>query len=672
MFNDGTDVWALYRSSTASDLYVIKSTDDGASFSGEALALTGTVANVSADLSKDGNIYLRGNDYVIPYVVNDNGTLKYNEYVVRSVAAAVETNTFTQGRFTAKSPHRLTPALRHNIAADFSVAQTQPSTPVHFIGKFKPYKFVQQKGLWLSSAADVPPVVQPATNIHFLGRFKPSRFDLLSQLRQHPAQDTSAAQTQPETNTHFIGRFKPNRFSLLYALKYHEAQDISVFEPSTPPHFAGRFTPTRFQLNVDLKYHEAQDESARTAETNTHFVGRFTPYRLNLTISLRHNIAADDTSQAPFETNPHFLGRFTPSRLQSLQLLRQNIAADYTSTVAFETNTHFIGRFKADRFQLNNGLWIREAQDGVQRDAETNTFQLARYKPYSLQLQIALRQNVAADDSGPVTQPETNTHFIGRFSPTTIKALPLLHRAVPQDTSFREPDVTPHFIGRFKPTNFKLQPELNRTIAADFTTAQTQAETNTHFLGKFQPTRIRLSAVPRQAVPQDNSFRETEPNPHFLGRFKPTAFRLRPELSRTIAADFTATQTQAETNTHFVGRFRQPRIAKLALLWQNEGIRFVSNVEAGPNFAGRFTPSTIRQMLSLRQNIAADYSTAQVQPSTPEAMSRYVTCRFKATKLNTLRSLHQVVASDDSYTPSVTTTFDNNPMIASMGRLMGR
>lgn len=89
IFSDNGIAYALYNYSSTGDLYVKSSSDGGASWSPASpgtLAFTGTVATSIANLSRDGNIYLRGNDYVIPYVVNDNGTLKYNEYVVRSLA----------------------------------------------------------------------------------------------------------------------------------------------------------------------------------------------------------------------------------------------------------------------------------------------------------------------------------------------------------------------------------------------------------------------------------------------------------------------------------------------------------------------------------------------------------------------------------------------------------
>ncbi len=86
-FNDIVTAYCVYRDSADSDLYVETSTDNGATWGTKTNIFTGTVAGVDTNLSIDGNIFLRGSDYVIPYVVNDNGTLKYNEYVVRSIAS---------------------------------------------------------------------------------------------------------------------------------------------------------------------------------------------------------------------------------------------------------------------------------------------------------------------------------------------------------------------------------------------------------------------------------------------------------------------------------------------------------------------------------------------------------------------------------------------------------
>lgn len=89
MFLDGSTLHALYRVNTDSDLYWSYSTDDGVNWNTATDIFTGTVAAAEANLSMDGNIYRRGDYFVIPYVVNDNGTLKYNEYQVRAVPIAL-------------------------------------------------------------------------------------------------------------------------------------------------------------------------------------------------------------------------------------------------------------------------------------------------------------------------------------------------------------------------------------------------------------------------------------------------------------------------------------------------------------------------------------------------------------------------------------------------------
>lgn len=79
LYYDVTDIWVLYLK--ADGVYVKKSTDDGATYGSEILAYSVTTSNTP---SIDGNIYLRSTSYVIPYLISDLGTLKYNEYEVRS------------------------------------------------------------------------------------------------------------------------------------------------------------------------------------------------------------------------------------------------------------------------------------------------------------------------------------------------------------------------------------------------------------------------------------------------------------------------------------------------------------------------------------------------------------------------------------------------------------
>jgi hypothetical protein len=81
----------IFINSSDSDVYQYSSVDDGVTFSPSAAGASifaATATQAPANLSIDGKIYLRGTDYVVPYVVNDNGTLKYNEYVVRSITTS--------------------------------------------------------------------------------------------------------------------------------------------------------------------------------------------------------------------------------------------------------------------------------------------------------------------------------------------------------------------------------------------------------------------------------------------------------------------------------------------------------------------------------------------------------------------------------------------------------
>jgi len=74
--------YALYRGSADSDLYITTSPDKGATWTTGINVFTGTVALADANLSMNQLCYTRGTSVVFPYIVNDNGTLRYNEYSI--------------------------------------------------------------------------------------------------------------------------------------------------------------------------------------------------------------------------------------------------------------------------------------------------------------------------------------------------------------------------------------------------------------------------------------------------------------------------------------------------------------------------------------------------------------------------------------------------------------
>jgi hypothetical protein len=86
---DGIDLWSFFRTNLATNISVSKSTDHGATWGTPTISLTGlSVSALREVLSRGVSIFKRGSAYILPYVVNSNGTLKYNEYVVRWDAKA--------------------------------------------------------------------------------------------------------------------------------------------------------------------------------------------------------------------------------------------------------------------------------------------------------------------------------------------------------------------------------------------------------------------------------------------------------------------------------------------------------------------------------------------------------------------------------------------------------
>jgi hypothetical protein len=84
LFSDGTDVYAIYNEATNGDIQINKSTDNGVTFDSAVVIYTGSIADVERNLSFDAGLpYESGWDYVYPYIINDAGTMYYNEYVLR-------------------------------------------------------------------------------------------------------------------------------------------------------------------------------------------------------------------------------------------------------------------------------------------------------------------------------------------------------------------------------------------------------------------------------------------------------------------------------------------------------------------------------------------------------------------------------------------------------------
>lgn len=80
-YYDGV-VYVIFALADVLDLYCARSNDNGASWTGYDSAIFDTITATAPMLSFDGELYQRTAGWAIGYVVNDNGTLKYNEYYV--------------------------------------------------------------------------------------------------------------------------------------------------------------------------------------------------------------------------------------------------------------------------------------------------------------------------------------------------------------------------------------------------------------------------------------------------------------------------------------------------------------------------------------------------------------------------------------------------------------
>jgi hypothetical protein len=118
-------VWMIYRSGGDGHICARKSTDDGATFGNEIDIMTASVAlDAAMSIGPDRTgVVQRGSAAVIPFFVDDNGTLRYNEYTVRSTL-----NELAATGLTVAAPSIGVPALARkiNLVAD-NLAVTAPA-----------------------------------------------------------------------------------------------------------------------------------------------------------------------------------------------------------------------------------------------------------------------------------------------------------------------------------------------------------------------------------------------------------------------------------------------------------------------------------------------------------------------------------------------------------------
>ena len=160
-------VTIVYSNSADSDLYAIKSTNDGATFGAPVSLFVGTVGATDLTLSRSatGSNYDRDANTVVGYIVNDGGTWKYNEYIVRQLGASgTGTLTNADGSVVAGSGAVTTPD-RGTLASGVSTVAGSGAAIGTGTGTLAAVSATGQRGAGISASIGAGVPVSVSTNL---------------------------------------------------------------------------------------------------------------------------------------------------------------------------------------------------------------------------------------------------------------------------------------------------------------------------------------------------------------------------------------------------------------------------------------------------------------------------------------------------------------------------
>jgi hypothetical protein len=256
--------------------------------------------------------------------------------------------------------------------------------------------------------------------------------------------------------------------------------------------------------------------------------------------------------------------------------------------------------------------------------------------------EVSLNSHIDPDSIPGSVVVETNVNFVGSFRPTKIKILQSL---------FQNPDIEPFyadetnvsFIAKYKPANLFVNKALQQHY--DFPPV---VETNVNFLATYKPTKFPLLRALWQN--QDIQPRIEETNISFVGKFVPTSIK----INKAYYQNPDNQPPVEETNVHFIAKYKPTKPFLLQSLWQNESIEgpeFIAEVGIETYIIGKFTPTNIKLLKDLRQNLAKD-----TQFSVIETNPHFVG-KFKTTKIVPRAYLSKILGDDFStiFTPRTRT-----------------
>lgn len=141
----------------------------------------------------------------------------------------------------------------------------------------------------------------------------------------------------------------------------------------------------------------------------------------------------------------------------------------------------------------------------------------------------------ASPDVTPPPQPETNPHFIGRYSTPRYSFFQSVG-GPPDGPLPTQPETNPHFVGRYAAPRYRFFQSVG---APEVPPLPLQPETNTHTIGRFRPSRLRYLTLLRQNLPFDvPPPAQPETNVHFIGQFRAARYRVLSDLWSTPALDY--------------------------------------------------------------------------------------------------------------------------------------
>lgn len=204
--------------------------------------------------------------------------------------------------------------LYNSNGTDAQNLGVQPETNVHFIGKYRPAKYIYLQSQRENAALDLPPAPAPAEarNQAFVILYPQEPYNVVKPGRLFYFQQDDVFQsppaTQPETNPHFVGKFDHGGYVFFSSSEDATVSGVAA-QPETNTHFIGRYAVHKYRLpNYFVPDYPFQPPPP-VQETNTHFIGKYRQPSYGRPINTWDTGTAGPLAVQP-ETNVHFIGRY--------------------------------------------------------------------------------------------------------------------------------------------------------------------------------------------------------------------------------------------------------------------------------------------------------------------------------------------------------------------------